>query len=284
VYRDTVALRRCLQALAAQTYPKDGYEVIVVDNGSDDDVAAVTKLFDRASLLREPRPGSYAARNTGVAAASGELIAFTDADCLPEPNWIAAAVDVFEREPRVAMIGGRIRLVPGDRSRLSAADLYQLVMAFPQRQHLEQEHYALTANLFARRGVFRQVGEFDAALKSSGDREWSRRVYAAGFQQRYVEEASVDHPTRAALRDLLAQQRRIAGGTYQGGTAAGNGVLRLMGRCVARHARFAASNRGDPLLRTAADRGRFFAVVCLCVLARLFELAKLALGGAPRRR
>src|SRR5262245_46024865 len=92
VYNNPDGLRRCLHALEAQTYPKSRYEIIVVDNGSDTPPADMVRAFDRVTLLEEAVPSSYAARNRGLAQARGEVIAFTDSDCIPAPDWLAHGV------------------------------------------------------------------------------------------------------------------------------------------------------------------------------------------------
>src|SRR5687767_14260928 len=89
VYNDTERLLRCLEALEAQTYPRNRFEVIVVDNGSDVPVAdTLNRHAGCAILVTEPRPGGFVARNAGIERASGEILAFTDADCLPAASWL----------------------------------------------------------------------------------------------------------------------------------------------------------------------------------------------------
>ncbi|WP_406672106.1 glycosyltransferase, partial [Natronospira sp.] len=81
VYDDARRLAGCLRALEEQTYPADRYQVLVVDNGSGEDIAGVCRAFPRVRCVSEPRPGSYAARNKGIACTEGEFLAFTDSDC-----------------------------------------------------------------------------------------------------------------------------------------------------------------------------------------------------------
>src|SRR3954468_3722294 len=85
-------IRGCLDALTAQRGAPP-YEVLVVDNGSTDTTAAAVRAHPSApTLLAESRPGSYAARNAGISAATGSILAFTDADCTPAATWLAEAV------------------------------------------------------------------------------------------------------------------------------------------------------------------------------------------------
>ena len=86
VYNDPEGIRDCLTALSEQSYPDDRYEVIVVDNGSTDSTRSVISEFPVTFRIEDEIQGSYAARNTGIANAHGDVFGFVDADCTPEPN------------------------------------------------------------------------------------------------------------------------------------------------------------------------------------------------------
>lgn len=102
-------LRRCLQSLTLQTAPAGSFEVIVVDNGSSDDTAAVAASFDGAlqlRLLHEPEPGLHVGRHAGWRAARSEVLMFADDDIEATPGWVAAVAGRFERDADVALVGG----------------------------------------------------------------------------------------------------------------------------------------------------------------------------------
>ena len=111
VYNDGERLRSCLQALAQQTYPTDCYEVIVVDNGSDAraNIQGIVQQFEGTISEFESTPGSYAARNKGISIAKGEIIAFTDADCIPTSNWIEKGVAHLQETVNCGLVGGKYR-------------------------------------------------------------------------------------------------------------------------------------------------------------------------------
>lgn len=215
VFNDTARLRGCLDALARQTYPRARHEVVVVDNGSSDDVRAALGQVEGAIFAVERRPGSYAARNAGIAVARGEVLAFTDSDCLPQPDWIERGVARLLADPACGLVAGGITLFSHDPARPTAAELYERVTAFPQQKYVEKYHYGATANLFARRAVFARVGPFDAALASGGDREWGQRVHAAGLPLVYADEARVLHPARRTFAELSRKVARVTGGIEQ---------------------------------------------------------------------
>lgn len=215
VYNDNASLNICLEALEKQTYLKDRYEIIVVDNNSKEDVSQVTSQFDRVVLAHESRPGSYIARNRGLSVAKGDVIAFTDADCIPTPVWIEKGVSMLLSQPNVGLVAGHIDLFAQDDKNPNPFELYEMLeMGFPQDKFIENGHFGVTANLFTFKHVIQAVGDFDSTLKSGGDKQWGQRVFQAGYQQLYAKEACIKHPTRNTWKDLSKRGTRIIGGRY----------------------------------------------------------------------
>lgn len=205
-------LALCLAALARQTYPRELLDVVVVDNGSTEDLTVALPTDPRFTLIREVRPGSYAARNAGVARATGDVLAFTDGDCVPVPDWIAAGVEALTAEPRPAAIGGAINVTfPGGRPR-NGPQHFEDVQGFPQRRYVEELSFSATANLMVWRDAFDRVGLFDAGLRSGGDLNWGRRLVSGGGVLRYCGAAAVDHPARETWGELGRKSVRVAQG------------------------------------------------------------------------
>ena len=207
VYRDWTALERCLAALAAQTLPAAEFEVLVVSNEPD---PPSPRPYAAVRWLHEPRGHSYAARNAGLAAAHGAILAFTDADCRPAPDWLAAGCAALAHEG-VDLAAGRIRVESDTKG--PAVD-YESAFAFRQEDNVRHGHGA-TANLFVHRQVFERVGPFDAALQSGGDFEFCQRAVQGGCRLVYAAAAVVGHPARDSLAALLRKNRRVAGGYRQ---------------------------------------------------------------------
>ncbi|MBE9078742.1 glycosyltransferase [Romeria aff. gracilis LEGE 07310] len=216
VFNDAEPLAQCLAALEQQSYPKDRYQVIVVDNGSDH-LSAVEALVGRcaqAVLAQESRPGSYAARNRGIEMAQGDAIAFTDADCIPAADWLEAGVRRLLETPNCGLVSGQIEIFPQDARCPTTTELFEMATAFPQEQHLRDMKYGATANLFTWKTVIQAVGSFNPTLKSGGDLDWGKRVYDAGYAQVYAPEVRIAHPARASLRQIRQKTVRLAGGHY----------------------------------------------------------------------
>ncbi len=212
VYNDAERLEKCLAALEKQTYPQDLYEVIVVDNASDESVVEIVNKYQQASTIYEAQPGSYAARNKGLSVAKGEILAFTDSDCIPDPDWIKNGVAELKNNPDCGIIGGRIKLFFRDPIRLTAVELYEDLTAFPQKRHIERNNFTPTANLFTHKAIFEKVGKFNHQLKSNGDREWCQLVYRQGYGIKYAETAIVSHPARYSFQQIYRRYLRMAGG------------------------------------------------------------------------
>jgi len=221
VYDDYETLEVTLRALERQSYPVDDVEVIVVDNGTPRSRRRdVDGEFDFVRQISESTQGSYAARNAGVEAAAGEILAFTDADCRPDRDWLTNGIDALDGAPRVGLVGGALEIVTEDDGAgsvegPSAAEVWEVSRGFPQKHYIEDLKFAATANMLTRRSVFEDVGLFDEDLLSGGDREWGERVAEAGYELVYDAEALVRHPARRDLRSLLKKHVRTTRGDYQ---------------------------------------------------------------------
>ena len=201
------SLVRCLSSLAEQDYPADLLEIIVVDNGSSAPCDVIVSQFASARTLHEPAPGPGLARNTGVAAAKHELLAFIDADCRADGGWVSAAVAALYAKDSTGVVGGDVRIDTISPPRLSAIEAYECVFAYRQQLYITRDGYSGTGNLAMRRSVHQQVGPF-AGIGIAEDYDWGRRARAAGYPARYAEDMIVYHPARTTMTELQAKWRR----------------------------------------------------------------------------
>lgn len=206
------SLPTLLARLAAQSLPAEDLEVIVVDDCSSDDTACVVERSGLARLVRaDRRSGSFRARNLGVAVARGAYLAFTDADCLPAPDWLECALAAFA-DPGLDLAAGAIHIPLGRRP--STAALIDSARCLDQERYV-REGFGATANLVVRREVFERVGGFNDIIISGGDTEFGHRAIAAGASLRYVTEAVIEHEPRASAAELARKAFRLGYGAAQ---------------------------------------------------------------------
>lgn len=205
-----------LDSLAAQTLDAARFEILLVDNGTQTDHPAhMPVLPSNARLVPGTLPGSYAARNAGAREARGKWFAFTDADCRPDPGWLAAFVEEALRDgPR--LLAGPVRMIIPDAPNRFA--IYDLVRGIPQEAYVSRG-YAATANLAMPAEVFRAVGGFDPGRFSGGDAEFCRRAGAAGHRLSLVPLAVVAHPCRQSWAEIAQKARRTKGGQVAAGSS-----------------------------------------------------------------
>ncbi len=204
-YDDLVRLDRCLTALAGQTLARDRYEIVVADNMSSCGEATVHAVIaGRARLVLAPEKGAGPARNAAVAAARGDVLAFTDADCVPNRGWLAAgAAGLAEAD----IIGGCVSVLHEGGGPRTGAEAFEAVFAFRNRRYIEREGFSVTANLFCRRAVYDATGPFRVGM--SEDRDWCLRARSLGYRLAYQPAAVVGHPARADWPSLLRKWRRL---------------------------------------------------------------------------
>lgn len=195
-------LGHCLAALASQTSVDHTVEILVVDDGSTDRTAEVASAYPGVTLIRQAHQGPAAARNTGARKASGEILLFTDADCVPERDWVAEMTAPFA-DPRVAAVKGAYR------TRQTG-----LIARFAQVEF--EERYALLKRQSAidfvdsysaafRTQAFWDVGGFDPAFPcpNNEDVDLSYRLARAGYRMVFNPRAVVYHTHPATFRAYL---------------------------------------------------------------------------------
>lgn len=210
-YQDWERLKLCINALQKQTYAKFMFEVVIVNNDPEDSIPSDVILPDNFKIIDESKSGSYAARNAAISIANGEILGFTDSDCLPAEKWIENAVKVLD-QGNCDRIAGNIEIFYENEDDPTNAELYEKVFAFKQAEVAKNMGSAVTGNMFARKKVFDAVGLFNESLFSGGDHEWARRAQAKGFAIVYAEDVTIYHPARKSLQELLKKAKRVGGG------------------------------------------------------------------------
>jgi GT2 family glycosyltransferase len=212
------ALEACLGSLHSQTLESSAFEIIVVDNGSTSVPRAVTERYPGTLLLHESKAGPGPARNRGVQAASGDILAFTDSDCRAHPDWLRCALDTLARVPARTILGGDVQIWHEPDTAITAIEAYESVFAYRFKLYIEQHGFCGTGNLVLRKSDFEDIGPF-RGIEVAEDIEWGGRALRAGYIFRYVPEMIVYHPARASFRELCVKwDRHIQHAVNAGGT------------------------------------------------------------------
>lgn len=207
-----------LRLLHDQTVPDGDYEVLVVDDDSRDDTAEIVERSGMARSLRMPSwGGAWAARNMALREAQGAAIAFTDADCRPEPDWLERGLEDLDRLD-ADLVAGHIEVPLGERP--GVVELVDFSRFLDQERSLAEAGFGATANLFVKREVVDSVGFFSDDSIEGGDLELCVAATRAGFKLVYSPRAVVHHEPRTkglsmarrAFRDGYGQAQWVKQG------------------------------------------------------------------------
>ncbi|MGM3305679.1 glycosyltransferase [Anabaena sp. WFMT] len=213
IYNGEADLPDLLNCLLSQNYPQGQVEYLLVDNNSSDRTLSIIKATAENSpitilpLSENKIQSSYAARNTGIRTAVGEIIAFTDADCRPQPQWLNSLIQPFIN-PEIVIVAGEILALPGKSLLEQHAD---------KQETLSQKHtlahkfcpYGQTANLAIRRHLFTTAGLFRPYLTTGGDADICWRILKANLGRlEFAPEAIVQHRHRLTIKELASQWQR----------------------------------------------------------------------------
>jgi cellulose synthase/poly-beta-1,6-N-acetylglucosamine synthase-like glycosyltransferase len=211
VYNDQQRIGILIDSLLNQDYPRDRYEVIIVDNGSTDQSPARIKKYEGIVFLEEHDvQSSYAARNKGIAHAAGEILAFIDSDCMADPQWIREGVDAILKN-NADFAGGKVEFFFS--AKQTVFGMYDSMTSMQNQLYVKHMGASTTSNLFVRSRLFQETGLFPS-VKSGGDMQWTRAATQKGYKIIYAEKAVVKHPARD-WPDLLKKCLRVGKGYPQ---------------------------------------------------------------------
>lgn len=207
VYNGERTIDRCIKSLLQLDYPKEKYEIIIVNNNSTDNTVKIVKEYP-VKLLHEKKQSSYAARNLGITHAKGDIIAFTDADCMADKDWLKYLIRNFK--DAVGSAGGALRAY--NPKGVIEHYAYENCLAFPAFFREFHKNYCAfkypfiaTANALYQKEILEEVGLFDDSFTSSGDVDLAWRIILKGYKIVYDPKAIIYHKQRTTLIGLFKQ-------------------------------------------------------------------------------
>ncbi len=188
-------------------------EIILVDNGSTDGTVDLIQSFARdhgsrgVRVLHETQRGPSAARNAGFRAVRGDVVAFTDSDCAPEPAWLSSLIQPFE-DQAIGAVAGRVVAAPA----AATIELFNSLYTLQLPEHPAHHSYWTpwkggypTANLAVRRLLLQKLHGFDEDMRTGEDHDLCARIYADGAELAYNPAARVSHYHRTTVTGTLRQ-------------------------------------------------------------------------------
>jgi GT2 family glycosyltransferase len=210
-------LKECLDSVAGLAYPGDGFEVVVVDDGSRTSLEEIVNAFRKRidiKLLRQDNAGPAAARNRGAGESSGKFLAFTDDDCKPSRHWLTRLEEAFNPDPEILVAGRTVNDLP-DNTYSTAS---QLITDFLYSYYnIEGAKFIASNNMALSREQFHKVGGFDTTfpLAAAEDREFCDRYLHYGYKAHYAPEAIVRHAHPLTLGKFFRQHFNYGRGAYR---------------------------------------------------------------------
>ncbi len=213
------ALHTCLSALARVSYPREQFEVILIDDGSHSilDVPTVASAFEvqlDIKLIRQSNVGPAAARNAGTSAARHEFLAFTDDDCAPRADWLENLAKVLNRCPDALVGGQRINALPHNPYAVASQTIIDVVFAHFNRD-AERATFFPSDNLAMRRQRLVEIGGFNSSFRWSEDRDLCDRWSARGWPLIRVDGAIVEHAHTMGLGGFVGQHFGYGRGAWR---------------------------------------------------------------------
>ncbi|MGC8660279.1 MAG: mycofactocin biosynthesis glycosyltransferase MftF [Desulfomonilaceae bacterium] len=198
VYNRAKDIRSCLESLSKVDYPRNALEIIVVDDNSSDETVETVKNYPVKLIVQRQNLGQSAARNAGVMAAKGEILAFIDSDCIAQPNWLRELLPHFD-DPRNVLVGGYV----DSYYKATALDRYEeansaLNMGAKSAVGFgkESDFYVPTCNMLVRREAYLKVGGLDDRMRVGEDVDLCWRLKAHGYRLVYVPTGRIAHKHR----------------------------------------------------------------------------------------
>ena len=239
-YNGVSKIKKCLDALNNQSLDKEKYEVVVVNDGSTDDTAKILKKYKFKIVTNNPNQGLAQSRNNGAYIASGDILAFTDDDCIPNTKWLENILIKYKNK-KVDAVGGKIIPYKTDSTLLKfyaennplahltfkfdeSSGVFYTISEYIKRsfslRSLPNKSVPLRmivgANMSMRRNIFELVGGFDPTIKFGGEEEdlWKRLLQINPVATLlYEPKAIIKHDYEDKIKDAIRRNRSYGAGS-----------------------------------------------------------------------
>jgi len=280
---DPRGLVRLLESLTAQRVSGLPFEVIISDNGSNMPLPEAVKSHPQVTIVHEPEPGPGPARNRGVSVAQGGILAFIDADCVADSDWIQTIFDRFQKPNGAAVIGGDVRIRPRG-TLLEPIEAYESIFGYRFELYVRRDGFAGTGNLAMRRETFDAVGPF-GGIQIAEDREWGQRATRSGFAPAYVPEMIVYTEARESFSELARKWDRHIAHDFVGVQSVKRRLRWLLRSLALAASPIAEIPRVLHSSRVRGSRARMlaFGVLLRVRVYRSRRMLQLFLGGLPEQ-
>ncbi|MEM6751423.1 MAG: glycosyltransferase [Cyanobacteria bacterium P01_C01_bin.38] len=208
-YNRPERLAGCLESLTQLEYPREFFEVIVVDDGSKIPLAPVVERFKDSleiTLIKQKNQGPATARNTGAKQAKGNFLAFTDDDCKPAPNWLETIAANFANAPDCLIGGKTINILSNNPFSTASQELINYLYSYYNANPQKATFFA-SNNIAISTQHFHEIGGFDTTYPRAAaeDREFCDRWLQYGNQMVYAPEVQVYHAHKLTLSSYWRQ-------------------------------------------------------------------------------
>ncbi|MBU4300795.1 glycosyltransferase family 2 protein [archaeon] len=197
-YNAEKTIKQCIESLLIQDYPT--YEIIIVDNCSSDKTAEIIKSYGKVKYLYEKSKGSYLSRNTGVNYSTGEILVFTDSDCILKRNWLTRLTEPIRRGKCEASMGGTLSATNGRLENVEQDAYEQYIKTIRKGDNLrtiDTRNFAITGR------ALEKVGFFDEKIPFAGDYRFGLKLNSMNYAPLFVTGAEVKHFHKSSLKRVF---------------------------------------------------------------------------------
>jgi len=206
-YNAEKTIESCVNAALHQEGLDIDFEIIVIDDGSKDTTADIVRSFDRVKYIYQENSGPAVARNTGAKHATGDILCFTDSDCMPQSDWLATIMRYMDIS-KADIVAGSYGI--SNSENLLAQCIHQEILYRHQKLMREWVDVFGSYNVAFRREIFEKVRGFDESYRTASgeDNDLSYRLKKAGYRIRFAKDAYVDHCHPERVCQYLQEQFR----------------------------------------------------------------------------